>query len=244
VLVTKKATKAWKRLGVVCVNGCPFKLYASWDKGLAAYIVKSVTPQHTCQRNMDGNRQLKSSWVAEQMLDVFKSRPHVPSSEIIDLVKQNYKVIINKDFAYKIKYCAHRRLHGSMKQHYNKVMSYLQALREASPESYFSVVTVPESSTAVFQRFFVLFEGVKDGWLKGCRKVLGIDGCFIKTFLGGMLLSAIGRDANEQMFPLAWAIVEGENNESWQWFIAELKKGLYATDATNGAGWTIISDEH
>ena len=51
VLVTKKRQQ---RLGVVCVSGCPFKLYASWDKGLAAYIVKLVTPQHTCQRNMDG----------------------------------------------------------------------------------------------------------------------------------------------------------------------------------------------
>ena len=29
-----------------------------------------------------------------------------------------------------------------------------------------------------------------------------------------MLLSAVGRDPNEQMYPLAWAVVEGENNES------------------------------
>lgn len=27
-------------------------------------------------------------------------------------------------------------------------------------------------------------------------------------------------DTNEQLFPLAFAIVEGENNESWGWFMA------------------------
>ena len=71
--------------------------------------------------------------------------------------------------------------------------------------------------------------------------MLCIDGCFIKTYLGGMQLSAIDRDPNEQMFPLAWAVVEGKNNEAWQWFLNELKKGL---PPTNGDGLTIISDEH
>ena len=61
--------------------------------------------------------------------------------------------------------------------------------------------------------------------------------------LMGMLFSAIGRDPNEQMFPVVWAVVEAENNinESWDWFLLELKKGL---PLTNGEGWTVISDEH
>ena len=56
-----------------------------------------------------------------------------------------------------------------------------------------------------------------------------------------MLLSAVGRDPNEQMYPLAWAVVEGENNESWQWFISELKK---CVPHDNGKDWIVISDEH
>ena len=48
--------------------------------------------------------------------------------------------------------------------------------------------------------FFVCFDGVRDGWVAGCRKVLCVDGCFLKTFLGGMLLSAVGREANDQMY--------------------------------------------
>ena len=73
------------------------------------------------------------------------------------------------------------------------------------------------------------------------QEILCIDGCFLKTFLGGVLLSAVGRDPNEQMYPLAWAVVEGENNESWQWFISELKK---CVPHDNGKDWIVISDEH
>ncbi|XP_057532852.1 uncharacterized protein LOC130810736 [Amaranthus tricolor] len=56
-----------------------------------------------------------------------------------------------------------------------------------------------------------------------------------------MLLSAVERDPNEQMYPLAWAVVEGENNNSWQWFISELKK---CVPHNNGKEWIVISNEH
>ena len=93
-------------------------------------------------------------------------------------------------------------------------MDYHEALRVSNPKSHFTIVTIPNTSSPVFQRFFVMFKGLRDGWLLGCRKVLCIDGCFLKTFVGGMLLSTVGRDPNDQMFPLAWAVVEDENNES------------------------------
>ena len=105
--------KRQQRIGVSCVEGCPFKMYGSWDKSSTSFVIKSVIPEHTCQRSMDGNKQLKSSWVANQMLEVFKSRPHIPSVERVDLVKKKWYVIISKHIAYNIKYAAQKRLHGS-----------------------------------------------------------------------------------------------------------------------------------
>ena len=102
-----------------------------------------------------------------------------------------------------------------MKDHYNKVMNYFEALKNSSSQSKFSIVIVPNTNPLVFQRFFVFYETLGNGWDNGCKKVLCIDGCFIKTFLGGMLLSAVGRDPNEQMFPVALTVVEGENNAYW-----------------------------
>ena len=103
---------------------------------------------------MEENSRLKSKWVAEQMLEVFKKRPHILSNEIIDMVKSNYNVMCSRDFAYHVKYNAHKKLHGSMKDHYNKVMNYFEALKISSPQSKFSIVTVPNTYPPVFQRFF------------------------------------------------------------------------------------------
>ncbi|KAI4377366.1 hypothetical protein MLD38_015005 [Melastoma candidum] len=58
--------------------------------------------------------------------------------------------------------------------------------------------------------------------------------------VGGMLLTAVGRDGNDGMYPIAWAVVEGENQNSWTWFIELLFKQL---NVRSGYGWTFISDQ-
>ena len=54
-------------------------------------------------------------------------------------------------------------------------------------------------------------------------------------------MCAVGRDGNDQMYPMAWAVVEGENNLSWSWFFEQLQKSLYLETRE---GLVIISDEH
>ncbi|CAH9106999.1 unnamed protein product [Cuscuta epithymum] len=235
--------KRQQRLGVKCVDGCPFRLYSSWDSRRATFVVKTVVGKHNCHRNMKRNKQLKSTWVARQFLDVFKARPHWPAKEIIETVKRAYKVIISRGFAYKVKYRSHKMLHGSMEDHYKKVGRYLRALKNSSPGTELVLVTDVNNELCrpVFQRLFTCFEGLQKGWKEGCRKVICVDACFLKTFLGGQLLCAIGRDGNDQIYPIAWAAVEGENNRSWEWFFKLLQKCL---DLEEGADLAIISDEH
>ena len=95
-----------------------------------------------------------------------------------------------------------------------------------------------EDST--FRAFYMGFSSLKRGFLKGCRPIIGFDGCFLKTFIGGVLLSAIAKDTNNQMFLICWAIVEDENEFFWTWFLQIVFEELNITD---GLGWTFISDQ-
>nr|KAJ0210534.1 hypothetical protein LSAT_V11C400209100 [Lactuca sativa] len=65
--------------------------------------------------------------------------------------------------------------------------------------------------------------------------------CFLKGICKGELLAAVGRDANNNMFPLAWAVVTVENKETWEWFLDLL---MHDIDRGNGNGLTLISDGH
>ncbi|KAK5802457.1 hypothetical protein PVK06_030048 [Gossypium arboreum] len=59
----------------------------------------------------------------------------------------------------------------------------------------------------------------KDGYKAGCRRIVGLDGCFLKGYYGGYLLAAVGIDANDGIYSLTYAAVESENQASWLWFL-------------------------
>lgn len=56
----------------------------------------------------------------------------------------------------------------------------------------------------------------------------------------GELLIAVGGDANNQMFPVTWGVVQVENKRAWGWFLEHLIKDLEMED---GRGWTLISGQ-
>lgn len=90
-----------------------------------------------------------------------------------------------------------------------------------------------------FDRFYVCYAVLRDIWRTTCRPIFGIDGCFLKTMAKGQLLAEVGRDANNQIYPLAWAVVHIENTETWVWFLQKLKADL---NLGNGDGFTLVSD--
>lgn len=67
--------------------------------------------------------------------------------------------------------------------------------------------------------------------------MIGIDGCHLKGPYGGILLSAVGRDPNEEYFPIAFAVVEVENKDSWRWFLT-----LLLEDLGSHRSYTVTSD--
>ncbi|CAA7034412.1 unnamed protein product [Microthlaspi erraticum] len=91
----------------------------------------------------------------------------------------------------------------------------------------------------VFDRFFVCFEKLRTRWKSSCRPVIGLDGTFFKIAVKGTLLTAVGHDANNQIYPIAWAVVQSENGDNWLWFVKNLKADLGLED---GDGYVMISD--
>lgn len=47
----------------------------------------------------------------------------------------------------------------------------------------------------------ICFKASLDGFLAGCRPILGLDDCFLKGRYGGVLLSIVALDAQNGLFP-------------------------------------------
>nr|GEY32710.1 hypothetical protein [Tanacetum cinerariifolium] len=75
------------------------------------------------------------------------------------------------------------------------------------------------------------------------RTLFDHEGGLIKHYsrLRGELLTAMGRDENNQMFPIAWVVVNVENNDNWEWFLACLCEDLRLN---SGVYMIVILDGH
>ena len=84
------------------------------------------------------------------------------------------------------------------------------------------------------------FVAMKKGFLDGCRPIIRVNGCFLKWPFKGQLLAAVGKDVNNNMYPIAFVVVEDETKDSWTWFLKTLVSNLGVHE--RGCRPTFISD--
>jgi hypothetical protein len=83
-------------------------------------------------------------------------------------------------------------------------------------------------------------DACKRGFLAGCRPLICIDVCHIKTRYKGEFLTAVGIDPNDCIFHIAFGLAKVECTSSWEWFLTNLKEDL---NITNTSPWTVMSDK-
>ncbi|KAL5542415.1 hypothetical protein UlMin_010125 [Ulmus minor] len=121
---------------------------------------------------------------------------------------------------------AHTLIRGSPKQSFHILPSYFHMLEKLNPGT---VTRIEVDGESRFKYLFLAF-GVAIRGFRYMRKVVGIDGTFLKGQYWGVLLVATAQDGNGQCYPLAWGIVDSENKDAWTWFLTKLKEVIGDTD--------------
>jgi hypothetical protein len=175
---------------------------------------------HTCGRDTS-NKSASSKWVAHNIIDKMQTTQKVGIRDIIQDIRRNYSVDITKGKAWRAKKIASKIIEGDGDKQYAMIRRYAAELRRVSKANTIKINVERPNPTLLprFGSFYFCFEGCKKGFIHGCRPFIGVDGCHLKTKYGGQLLIAVGRDPNDQYFPLAIGVVETETKESWRWFL-------------------------
>ncbi|XP_058742255.1 uncharacterized protein LOC131614714 [Vicia villosa] len=227
------------RVRVVCKAKCGFLMLCSKVGHKRTFAIKTIVDKHTCARVLD-NRSANSRWVAKAVLKKMQSSQDVRITDIIQDLRQNYSVGITVARAWKAKLIAKKMLEGVADRQYAILRRYAAELHKANIGNTLSI-TVERPNPSIpprFGSFYFCFEGCKKGFLNGCRPFVGVDGFHLKTKYGGQLLIAVGRDPNDQYFPLAFGVVETETKESWKWFLE-----LLMNDVGYSSRYVFISDQ-
>lgn len=211
----------------------PWRLYASKydDKHPQSLMIKALTDEHNCG-GVSRVYHLSSTWMAARYVHEWRLNPNWTVEGFQKQVSNDYGMSISQQMVYRTKHKA-----GDQ---YNKLESYAAEIRRSNPGSSVFIHSEMDGDVRKFKRIYICWDACKKGFLAGCRKLIGFDGCHIKGAYPGQLLSAVGIDANNGMFPIAYAVVEIENKETWIWFMELLSKDL---DIVNDTRYIIISDK-
>ncbi|KAK4394334.1 hypothetical protein Sango_1904200 [Sesamum angolense] len=140
----------------------------------------------------------------------------------VDIMNQ-LRCHISRDQAYRAKRQALKKLEGSPEQQFTKLWDYAEELRRTNPGS---TIILGVNDVNRFEKFYVCLSALKKGFLGGCRPIICVDGCHLKGPHKGILLTAVGVDPNNNLYPIAYSVVQKESRDTWEWFLTVLKQDL------------------
>ncbi|KAL7177397.1 hypothetical protein ACSBR2_030704 [Camellia fascicularis] len=237
-------------------EGCPWRIHVSPLPDGITYKIKTLVPQHTCSR-LNQNTKATSDWIAKKLAGSFKENPDMGLDTMQGKLNKMYGIDALKMQLYRAKNICRDEVEGNHGSQYMLLPTYVAEIKKTNLGSFVKInydnppkpISEDEptpkkestiSSNPVFKRIFISFEAMKIGFVNGCRRFIGVDGCHLKGPYGGVLISAVGLDGNNGLFPLEVGVVECECKESLTFFLQHLRTIL--SDALHTRLWTIMSD--
>lgn len=243
------------RVRVVCKDPCQWMAYCAKLPDEDTWQLRKLYDKHSCPKDYKVSL-MKSSWLGKRLESTVRETPNITLTSISNKAHQKWNVGVSKMKAYRARRVAIDLVDGSFREQYLRLYDYSHELMRSNPLSTVKVQIQPtmvedrrENNEEIyvdrpllpsFQRLYMCLNGCKESF-KVCRPIIGLDGCFLKGYYGGQILAVVGRDPNDQMLPIAVAVVESETKDSWDWFLKLLVDDLGGPEACNS--YTFISDQ-
>ncbi|XP_073138772.1 uncharacterized protein [Henckelia pumila] len=231
---------------VVCSDSnCNLRIYASKHKSDNLFGIRKCNLEHSCGEDhlrSRGHPRADSSWVANVVKDKLRAEPLYRSCEIIKDIHLEYGVELESHRAWMGKELAMHDIHGTDKGAYGRLHWYCNAVKETNPGSFADCEI--DDVTQKFQRLFICLNACVVGFVNGCRPFLFLDGTHIKNKYKGCILAAVTKYGNDDLFTLAYAVVDAENDKNWLWFCYKLRQVLLYNNVTMFDDYTFFSDRH
>ncbi|XP_050223969.1 uncharacterized protein LOC126673758 [Mercurialis annua] len=224
---------------VKCIDSeCDWYLKASTNGEACQFIIRKQNMNHTCaiDTRFSIQRQASSSHIAKSIkmryLNVKTTYTPIDIKNDMEALKG---IKINYMLAWRAKEKALEMIRGNPADSYKLLPAFLYKLLTTNPGS---AVDIQVRENNSFLYAFTALKASIIGW-QHCKPIIVVDGTFLKAAFGGTLLVATSQDAAGKLFPLAFCVVDSENDLSWEYFITQLREAFGTRE-----GICIVSDRH
>ncbi|GAB4828227.1 hypothetical protein Ancab_040041 [Ancistrocladus abbreviatus] len=220
--------------GRCAAEGCSWKIHASWIPTAHSFRIKKMVKAHTCEGKSWELAHPSKSWLVSVIEEILQDIPHCKPKDIINSIARDFGIQLNYSQVWRGIEDAKIQLLGSQKEAYDQLPWFCEKVVEVNLGTMVKLVTRDDKT---FERLFVCFHASIHGFKNGSRPVLFLDSTLLRSKYHESLLVATGFDGNDGFFPVAMAIVDNENDDSWLWFLEQLKVPMSVSQVI-----TFISD--
>jgi len=156
---------------------------------------------------------LNVKWLSNRLENTLKDNPRLKAIDIRNKVTRKWDIYVTKSMAHRAKTLVVEQVDGSFIEQFKRIYDYTHEILQSNSGSIAKVKVEGNERERYFARFYMCLKTCKDSMIS-CHPFIGLDGYFLKHKCGGELLTIVGRDANDQMLPIACDIVEVENKDT------------------------------
>ncbi|XP_028065307.1 uncharacterized protein LOC114268351 [Camellia sinensis] len=230
-----------------CKHGCNWRVRATKLKDKDFFQIRMFEVPHQCvylRMNKD-NCNLKSDLIAHFIKGQIAISPELPLATIIEVVKEKFQFTISYKKAWLSRTKAIAMAFGDWDESYRRLPRYMVALQAFNPGIVVMWDMIPKlQSTSIGTEMYMnyvfwAFKPAIEGF-KYYRPVICIDGTHLYGKYEGKIVAATVVTAADKIIPFAFAVVDNEIIDSWDWFITLRRRHV----CRDQEGVTLISDRY
>ncbi|XP_015958270.1 uncharacterized protein LOC107482331 [Arachis duranensis] len=226
---------------------CSWPIRISLRARKGTWEVRRYNSPHTCLATSisSDHRQLDYHVICARIFSLVSADAAVPIKVLQQATEADYGFKPSYRKVWKAKQKAVAQIYGDWEESYAELPRWMLGVQLTMPGTVTVLQTSPvrvvdqiDESTVYFHHLFWTFPPCVEAF-QHCKPLVSIDGTHLYGKYGGTLLLAIAQDGNSNILPIAFALVEGKNDESWSFFLSNLRMHV-----TPQEGILVISDRH
>ncbi|XP_057755559.1 uncharacterized protein LOC130974720 [Arachis stenosperma] len=227
--------------------GCDWLIRVTKMSRKFCWEIRRYNGSHTCTRVTisQDHSKLDSNTVAEAIKSLVEVDPSIRVKSVIAEVQAKFNYTISYRKAWLAKQKAVESIFGRWEASYEALPIWFEAMCHKEPSAVVHFETMPAyqgddlvPNIRVLHRVFWSYYPCIRAF-RHCKPIVQVDGTHLYGKYKGCLLVAVSQDGNNNIVPIAFAIVEGETSETWYFFLSNLRQHVVTRD---GVG--LISDRH
>ncbi|XP_057760419.1 uncharacterized protein LOC130980792 [Arachis stenosperma] len=228
-------------------SGCDWLIRVSMISRKYCWVIRRYNGSHTCTRATisQDHSKLDSNTIAEAIKPLVEADPSIKVKSVIAEVQSKFNYTVSYRKAWLAKQKAVEKIFGGWEASYEALPIWFQAMCNKEPSAivHFETMSAYQGDDEVtdirvlHRVFWSYYPCIRA--FRHCKPVVQVDGTHLYGKYKGCLLVAVSQDGNNNIVPIAFAIVEGETSDAWHFFLSNLRQHVVTRD---GVG--LISDRH